>query len=549
MFQRSQWTRWLAGAGIVACVAPACGQATDMPRIVEQNGRHALLVDGQPFFMFSGQTNNSNSWPGMLPEVWRAVAAIHANTVEMAVYWEQIEPQQGQFDFSIVDTILQECRQHKVRWVPLWFATWKNGSAHYLPEWMKLEAGVKYPNIIGRSGRPVDSPSPHTQAAMELDAKAFAAFMAHLKAVDPQHTVIMVQVENEPGAWGSIRDYSPAAQKLFEGPVSAEMLKPELLKELKKTAPAAAGANWQTVFGNDADEFFQAYAVAHYVGQVAAAGKAVYPLPLYANAALRDPLSNPKAGTYESGGPTDNVIPIWRMAAPALDLVAPDIYLSDSPRQLKFLDLYDRPDNPLMVPEIGSGVEFGRMLFAVMAHGSMGFCTGPLDDNGGGEPPERTAARLAPFSANYAILNPMMRELARWSFEGKLKCAIEHDDHAAQTVDLGAWQANVSFAGGGRGGAGGRGATTIPARPAVGQLLIAQLGENELMCIGSTAKLTFRPVGKNAGKEWHYLRVEEGNYVDGKFKALRIWNGDETDGGGPNFPASPVALHITLYTR
>jgi len=30
-----------------------------------------------------------------------------------------------------------------------------------------------------------------------------------------------------------------------------------------------------------------------YIGYVAAAGKAVNPLPLYVNAALRDPISNP----------------------------------------------------------------------------------------------------------------------------------------------------------------------------------------------------------------------------------------------------------------
>ena len=546
MLHHSQWAKWLARAGILAALAAARAQAADMPKIVAQNGRHALVVDGQPFFMFAGQINNSSAWPSQLPEVWRAVETIHANTVEMPVYWEQIEPAQGKFDFSVVDTLLKEARQHNVRLVLLWFATWKNGSAHYLPEWMKLEAGAKYPNITGRTGRPVDSPSPHNTAAMELDAKAFAAFMGHLKKADPQYTGLMVQVENESGAWGAVRDFSPAAQKIFEAPVPAEMLQPALLKELKKEAPAAPGANWQTVFGDDADEFFQAYWVAHYVGRVAAAGKAVYPLPLYANAALRDPLSNPRAGTYESGGPTDNVIPIWRMAAPALDLVAPDIYLSDSPRQLKILDLYDRPDNPLMIPEIGEGVEFGRMLFATMAHGSIGFSTGPLDDNGSGETAARTAERLAPFSANYALLGPMVRELARWSFEGKLKAAIEHDDHAAQTLDLGSWQANVSF---GPGGRPGRGATANAPQPPVGQLLVAQLGENEFICIGSSARLTFRPAGPNAGKEWHYLRVEEVSYDRGKFKPLRIWNGDETDNGGPRFGKTPVALHLTLYTR
>ena len=117
--------------------------------------------------------------------------------------------------------------------------------------------------------------------------------MRHLKAADPQRTVLMVQVENEPGTWGSVRDYSPAAQKLFEEPVPAK-----LLAALHKQA-GAASANWQEVFGADAEEFFHAWSVARYIEQVAAAGKAVYPLPLYVNAALRDPLNpgRPPAAT------------------------------------------------------------------------------------------------------------------------------------------------------------------------------------------------------------------------------------------------------------
>jgi beta-galactosidase GanA len=80
------------------------GQSGTMPQIVEKNGRHALMVDGQPFFMLGGQAHNSSSWPGMLPQVWSAVKAMNANTLEVPVYWEQIEPQPGKFDFSLIDT-------------------------------------------------------------------------------------------------------------------------------------------------------------------------------------------------------------------------------------------------------------------------------------------------------------------------------------------------------------------------------------------------------------------------------------------------------------
>ena len=152
---------------------------------------------------------------------------------------------------------------------------------------------------------------------MQADMKAFSALMRHLKSVDPVHTVIMIQVENEPGAWGSIRDYSPEAEKVFAAPVPAEFLK----ALGGRNGANSAGGNWREVFGDNADEYFYAYCVAHYIGQVAAAGKAEYPLPMYVNAALRDPLTNPRAGTYESGGATDNVLDIWKAAAPAIDIL------------------------------------------------------------------------------------------------------------------------------------------------------------------------------------------------------------------------------------
>jgi beta-galactosidase GanA len=519
----------------------AFGQVgSDMiPTIIEKDGRHALLVDGQPFLMLGGQAHNSSGWPGMLPQVWCAIKSMHANTLEVPIYWEQIEGQPGKFDFSLVDTILKQGREHKVHLVLLWFASWKNGSSHYMPEWMKREP-AKYPNITGRNGQPVDSPSPHTKAAMEADAKAFAEVMGHLKKADPQHTVLMVQVENEPGAWGSVRDFSPSAQKLFEGNVPPELLKPGILKALNKSV--VTKGTWKEVFGNDADEYFHAWSVAHYIGYVAAAGKAVYPLPLYVNAALRDPLTNPSATTYESGGATDNVIPIWKAAAPAIDLVAPDIYLQESEKALKVIELYDRPDNTLFVPETGSNEEFARYFYAVLAHGGIGFSPFGIDDNDKGVKKSETEERLAPVGQEYAMAGPMMRELAKWAFEGKIKVVVEKEDHAAQTIDLGSWQAVISF-----GDSGWRSEKTN-SRP-IGKSMIVQLGENEFVLIGSLCHFTFKPLGINAGKAWQYLKVEEGCYENGVFKLLRIRNGDETDWGGPRIGAVPAILHTTLILR
>lgn len=518
----------------------AMGQTVGtMPMLIEKNGRHALLVDGKPFFMLGGQAHNSSAWPAMLPGVWLAIEKMNANTLEIPVYWEQIEPEEGTFDFSLIDTLLTRARQHHVHLVLLWFATWKNGSNHYMPEWMKREAG-KFPNITGVTGKPVDSPSPHTKATLDADIKAFSAVMKYLKQADALHTVIMVQVENEAGAWGSVRDYSAGAQKLFEGPVPAELLKPDILKALGH--PTATGSSWQQVFGSDADEYFQAWSVARFIGQVAAAGKAEYPLPLYANAALRDPLTHPSATTYESGGPTDNVIPIWKAAAPAIDIVAPDIYLDGTGRILKVIDLYGRRDNPLFVPEAALHPDKVKYLYQVISCGGIGFAPFGIDNAGIGMAGPDTVDLLAPFAKEYRILSPMMREWAAWDFEGKIKAVVEPEDHTAQTIDLGAWEAKVTF-GAGR---------TDKMKPDIqpnGKAMFVQLEDNKFLVIGTGCRITFRPVGTHSGSAWQYLKVEEGIYDNGTFIPGRILNGDETDWGGPAFGPSPALLRVTLITR
>jgi len=513
---------------------------SQLPKLIEKNGLYALLLDGKPFLILGGQAHNSSGWPGMLPGVWSSIEAMHANTLEVPIYWEQVEPEQGKFDFSLIDTLLVQSRQHNVRLILLWFATWKNGSNHYMPAWMKRNAD-KYPNITGKDGKPVDSPSPNFEATLNADKKVFAAVMKYIKNTDRKHSVIMVQVENESGAWGSVRDYSPTAQKLFEGDVPKELLAPSVLTALN--IQTVTKGTWQKVFGERADEYFQAWSVARFIGQVAAAGKAEYPLPMYANAALRDPLTNPMANTYESGGPTDNVIPIWKIAAPAIDLVAPDIYISGSEKILKVIDLYCRADNALFVPEAALSADKVKYLYEVIARGGIGFSPFGIDDNGDSTRNEQISERLAPFRQEYAMIEPMMREVAQWSFEGKIKSVIEREDFAEQTIDLESWKAIITFGGNGRGNA-------APVNTkATGKIMIVQLEENKFILIGTGCHITFQPTGKNSGRAWQYEKVEEGKYVNGKFKLLRIQNGDETDWGGPGFGETPTVLRTTLIVR
>ena len=534
----------LNGIVLVAVVGLTGGRAAQasesaLPHLVSKDGRHALIVDGAPFLILGAQSNNSSAWPATLPRVWSAIETAQANTLEVPVYWEQFEPEQGKFDCSTVDLLLAGAREHKVRLVLLWFGTWKNGSSHYLPMWMKQQPEL-CPRIIGKTGRRIDSPSPHSPALLEADTRAFSALMRHLKEADPQHTVIMVQVENEPGSWDTVRDFSPVAQKLFTAPVPVELLK-ALGKE------GRAGGDWTAVFGRDADEFFQAWSVAHYIGQVAAAGKAEYPLPLYCNAALRDPLTQPAASSYESGGPTDNVLDIWKAAAPAVDVLAPDIYMNDSAHYLKVMELYSRPDNALFIPETIGSPAGTRYCFAALARGAIGWSPFGIDST-----PRNTVAPITmpggeapvdPLAVNCRVLNPMMREVAQWSLDGRLHAAVEETDEHRQTLALGRWQGVITFGP----STFGYGRSPKGNPEPVGRVLIAKLDENEFIVAGYLARVDFKIADATSGAQREFLRVEEGAYEGGAFRVARILNGDETD-WGLNFGPAAQVLRVQLST-
>jgi len=548
--ERITFVRLIAFATIVATVSGTCTSAaaaqpdsSQLPRLVHENGRYALFVDGAPYLYLGAQSHNSSAWPAMLPKVWPALEYLHANTLETPVYWEQFEPEPGKFDTTVVDTLLKEAREHHIRLTLLWFGTWKNGSSHYLPLWAKAQP-EKFPRIIGKSGRRVDSPSPHAMEAMAADMHAFAAFMKHLKEADPQHTVILVQVENEPGSWGSVRDYSPEAEKLFNAPVPAE-----LLKALGGKSPAGgtlpASGTWPEVFGSNANEYFHAWSIARYIGQVAAAGKAEYPLPMYVNAALRSPVNPGPPNTYESGGATDNVLGIWKAAAPAINLLCPDIYMNDDDRYVKVLELYARPDNALLVPETGAGN--GRMCLAALGKGAIGWSPFGLDYTAyANDPigsPRTTETSMAHVRLTYQMLEPIAREIALANFEGRLQTAYEEPGKTQQTLDFGDWKANVTFgAPPRRGGA----ATAAPANTTpVGRVLVAKIAPNEFWVTGVFCRVDFRAA---SGGQRDFLRVEEfATGEPGAPRFMRIWNGDETD-NGLNFSSAPQPLRVKLGT-
>ncbi|UWZ85795.1 beta-galactosidase [Occallatibacter riparius] len=385
-----------------------------MPRVEKTAaGSYQLLVDGHPYLILGAQVRNSSGWPGELDRAWPLYKQLHANTAEIPVYWEVIEPQPGHFDFTSVDRILAGARQNNLHVILLWFATWKNGEMDYAPQWVK-EDTTRYPRMRNRAGEQIRVLAPIAEATRNADARAFAALMHHLKEVDSdQHTVLMMQVENEPGSLESDRDYSAEANKLFAAPVPEK-----ITQALKKKS-----GNWTEAFGpEEAPEAFQAYYISAYINAVAAAGKVEYPLPMYVNTWLRERKNFERPGeAYPSGGATSNVLDLWKANTPSLDAIAPDNYVLDYSGYRDILHKYGRPDNPLFVPETIFGPMAARYFFYALEAHSLSFAPFGIDAQ---VPPEYGIKQEELFSglaADFHLIAAAVSEIAELQQKNAIK--------------------------------------------------------------------------------------------------------------------------------
>ena len=526
--------------GILLLVGGTCidAQTLPLPRIVSTGARHALLVDGRPFLMLGAQVNNSSNYPQVLPQVWPVIAELHANTLEIPVAWEQVEPSEGTFDFSWIDTLLEQARQHDVRLVPLWFGTWKNTNPQYAPEWVKSDT-KRFPREVKPDGSKHFVLSALGRSTLEADKRAFVALMRHIREVDPQHTIIMIQVENETGSYAIPRDFSPEAQRLFSQPIPRELERRTGRK-----------GSWSQAFGSTADQAFNAWYVASYVDEIAAAGKAELDLPLYVNASLTDPftLGVPSGA---SGGPNWDVIDIWKVAAPHIDIEAPDIYSSDFSKYAKWIEDYRRPDNPLLIPETGNDVQFARFLWLALGNEAIGWSPFGMDQTGYSNFPlgakQLDSKILDAFASKFELLAPVSREWALLAYQHQLAGFAKPEDGSDQSAVLGRWKISASYGLWQFGQPNRPGVSPSPNRDRpVGGAAVIQLGVDEFLVAGSDLRLGFSLKSPAKGESSQFLDVEEGTFENGRWVMKRRWNGDQVD-YGLNL-AEPTLIRVRLGT-
>lgn len=487
--------------------------AASIPQIVHRDGKYSLLVDGRPYIVLGAQVMNSSGWPAQFEKLLPGAAAMHLNTIEVPVYWENVEPQEGQFQFDALDSILRLAREHNFHLVMLWFGTWKNGTMDYAPAWVKADT-KRFPRMMDDGGHAVRVLSPLSEANLDADRSAYGHLMAHLKEVDgDRHTVILVQVENETGSLFTDRDYSPEANRKFAGPVPAQVV--EALHKQPGT--------WTQVFGPEANEACSAYYVSRYVNAVAAAGKKEYPLPAYANVWLREQKNFMRPGeAYPSGGSTLNMLDIWKAETPALDAIAPDNYVLDYVNYRRVLAGYHRKDNPLLVPETGGPRFASNIFYALGDYDALGYAPFGLDRMVEGS---KVAGAATEYAEDCRLLAPAIPLIAKLQSTGKLHSAVEEQYLTDRLIHSSQFDVLVQF---GRlhpeyGGIFG---TQTPGM--TGRALVAELAPDEFVLIGFDATVRFRPVRGSKLKDAQFLSVEQGTYVNGQWKTTRVLNGDQT---------------------
>ncbi len=491
------------------------GPIHNLPHLIKQGTATQLIVEGKPFIMLAGELHNSSasSLEYMKP-IWDRLVALHLNTVLATVSWELVEPEEGEFDFSLADGLIAEARKHNLRLVFLWFGTWKNAVSSYVPAWVKRDLD-RFPRAQDRSGRNLEVISCLSENACAADARAFEALMRHIREVDGlKHTVLMVQVQNESGLLGDSRDRSPLAESAFAKPVPGELMdylrdhKETLIPEFRQVWEAAGcrgSGSWSDVFGqgHDADEVFMAWHIARYIERVARAGRAEYPLPMFANAWLIQN-DRQKPGEYPSGGPVSKMLDVWRAAAPSIAIFAADIYLADFKGVCA---RYVRSGHPLFIPEARQDPEAAaRVFYAVAEHDAICFAPFGID----------SVALDHPLARSYKLLSDLIPMIVKVQGTGQM-VGVFQDKEDARTVELGGYRVRINFNTWDRGDSPGFG-------------LIIALGRGEYLIAGSGFWVHFSPTSGGLSHA-SILAIDELRFEKGEWARGRRLNGDESGGG------------------
>ena len=539
----------------LTCLSGILSLQSQIPHLQKNGNATQLIVDGKPYLMLAGEVGNSSgSNIEYMNKIMKSLRESYLNSVLVSVSWEIIEPSEGVYDFKSVDELIRLARENNLRLGILWFGAWKNGFSPYAPSWV-LNDTKRFVRVKDEMGNNMRILTPFCEATMHADAKAFAALMKHLAAVDGEkNTVLVMQIENEVGVLHATRDFGTEANKLYASSVPEELIKylvknKEKLEIEIKTAWENNGSKtkgrWTEIFGDTVQTnlFFMAWYYARYVNTIAEAGKENYKLPMYANCWMPQPRPHPgKPGDYPSGGPIITVMDIWKAAAPFVDMIGPDLYGADFKDETKH---FHRADNPLFIPE--TNTTDGPATYAFAEQDAICFSPFGIDNRG------------SITAKEYAMLAQLTPVITSYQGTGKMFGIYKHngDTTSGRSFKLNEdvtitvnyqkpfrWPPATPAPAG----------TPTPPDPASYGLFI-QTGENEFIIAGNN--LSVSASATNPKKETWLKEAWQGEYKDGIWEPRMLHNGDEAGflrGDNPTygireyhtFPTEPAIFHFKV---
>jgi beta-galactosidase GanA len=496
-----------------------------IPHLQKQGNTTQLIVDNKAYLILGGELGNSSftSLEYMKP-IWPKLKEMNLNTVLAPIYWELIEPEEGVFDFKLVDQLIKEARKKDLKLVLLWFASWKNSMSSHAPSWVKKDQ-KRFPRIKDDEGRSHEILTPFSENNLQADLKAYQALMKHIREIDgKEHTIIMIQPENEIGMLPTARDYHPLANKKFKENVPMEFI--EYLKKNKENLVAEfnerwskngykESGTWEEIFGKGphTDEIFMAWYYAKFTNTIAEAGKAIYPLPMYVNAALNRPGWLP--GNYPSAGPLPHLMDVWKAGGPSIDFLSPDLYF---PNIKHWCDLYIRQGNPLFIPEHKfDNTVAAKAAYTIGHYEAIGFAPFSIESTGD---PENE-----PLGKMYNLITQLTPIIASHHGQNKIEGVLLDKENQETILKLGNYEFTVrhSYTLGYESG------SKNDTWEVTGAIFI-QTGENEFYLAGTGVVITFKNI-KNPDLNVGILKAEEGRFENNNWKVIRHLNGDQTHQG------------------
>lgn len=496
-----------------------------IPHLVKTGNKQQLIVNNQPFIILGGELGNSTATTmESMENVWEKLKLMNMNTLLIPIYWELLEPEEGKFDYTLIDDLIFEARKQNYKLVFLWFGSWKNSMSSHAPAWVKLDT-KKYPRAKNETGENQEILTPFSENNLKVDLNAYQHLLRHIKEVDSkEQTVIMIQTENEIGMLPSARDYHPLATEKFNQQVPKDLmnylsknkniLKPDLLNIWKNNGFKAKG-NWEEIFGKglQTDEIFMAYYFAKYTNEISSAGKKEYAIPSFVNAALNRPSKKP--GEYPSAGPLPHILDIWKATSPSIDLYSPDFY---NPDFKHWCDLYTKQNETLFIPEHQFNNSIAaKALYAIGHYQALGFS--PFNPEQTDLPKED---KLSKAYEAIAQIKPLLD--TNWG-KNKIEGILLDKDNREATFMLGNYEfkAQHTF------NLGWEPNSKAENWETAGGIII-QTGENEFYFVGFGVSLTIKNT-KNPNTKVGILKTDKGYFKDGKWTVLQHLNGDQTHQG------------------